>query len=94
MKTVSKLSQIRKLMYDGMLGGVDMVSVKKTGEIVFRREYYYRLNNSAQKFSDNVSERLKAAGIEFTVVQIGDHWAPFRAGASTAKSSHFYMIIK
>lgn len=94
MKTVSKLSQIRKLFNDGMLGCVDTVSAKKTGEIVFRRGYFYRCNNSPEKFLERVAYHLKAGGIELTVVEIGDHWAPFRGGASMAKSSHFYVVIK
>jgi hypothetical protein len=94
MKTQSKLSQIRNLFKDGMLGGVDMVSAKKTGEIVLRRGYFYRMNMTPKILLERVTQTLQTAGIEFTVVEIGDHWFPFRGGDSIARGSHFFVVIK
>jgi hypothetical protein len=94
MKTSSKLSQVRKLFNDGMLGGVDMVSAKKTGEIVFRRGYFYTLGMTSETFLSRVTLALQTAGIEFTVVEIGNHWAPFRGGYSIARGSHFFVVIR
>jgi hypothetical protein len=94
MQTKSKLSQIRALQRDGKFGNVDSISAKKNGEIVFRRGYFYRDGMAEGKFMDSIDHQLKDAGIEFTMVDWGDHWAPFNGGATLARSSHFFVVIK
>ena len=48
----------------------------------------------AQKFEGVVLATLNAAGLQPTIVRSGEVWAPFRGGASVARSSHWYVIVK
>ena len=82
------LKQIKEIV------SADQISRQKGGSIVFRDEYFYRHGRTAEGFRDKVSAALNTAGINHRVEDCGDHWAPFRGGASTAKSSHFYVRVK
>ena len=63
---------------------------KKDGIITIRHEFYYRFGQSAQTYIDIVKQIFPQAEI----VDSGEHWAPFRGGASTANSSHWYVKFK
>ena len=71
----------------------DTVGTNKAGNIVARHGYFYRHGNDEEKFANRISESLKSAGIEHEVVDKGDHWAPFRGGASVAQGSHFTLKL-
>lgn len=95
MKTKSKFSEIQALKRDGIaFQGVDSITLRRNGEIVFRKGYFYRNGMTEGKFMDSVDFMLKNAGIDHTIVDYGDHWAAFNGGASLANSSHFYVVIK
>lgn len=85
---------IRALYRDGRIGGFDTVSAKKNGDIVFRKGYFYRNGVDEVKFRDIVSNGLRSYGIDFEVVDYGDHWAPFKGGKGVPQNSHFYVVIK
>lgn len=87
MTTMTTMKQIRECFH------ADQISRKKDGSIVFRDEYFYRHGRTPEGFRDRVCAALNKAGINHRVEEFGDHWAPFRGGASTAKSSHFYVRI-
>lgn len=72
---------------------VDTIGKTKSGAVVVRRGFFYRNGMSSEKFSARVAELLKAAGLEFTVVREGEHYAPFRGGASVATQSHWYVEL-
>ena len=74
-----------------LCGTYDTVSRNKDGNIVIRRGYFYRNGMDGQKFGERIMEKLGGA---VTLVECGDHWAPFRGGASVARSSHFYAVVK
>ena len=65
----------------------------RAGDFVVRRGFYYRNGGTAERFRDQVAAQLESAGIKFTVVNCGEHWAPFRGGASTRNSSHWYVTV-
>jgi len=71
------------------LGIADTVS-KKQGIYTLRREFFYRNGMDADKFAANIKRALP--GIE--ILSFGEHWAPFRGGASTANSSHWWVKFK
>lgn len=87
MLTVSKLKTATDIL-------ADSVGKKKDGTFVIRRGYFYRNGMDAFKFRDSVVRKLASAGIEAEVVDFGDHWAPFNGGATVARSSHFYVVVR
>lgn len=72
----------------------DTVGKKKDGSFVIRRGYFYRQGLDSEKFKNAVLKALKDHGFEAQAVEHGDHWAPFKGGASLAQSSHFYVVIR
>ena len=80
-----------KEVKDLLFGTCDTVGRNKDGNIVIRRGYFYRNGMDSQKFAARVMEKL---GDAVTLVECGDHWAPFRGGASVARGSHFYAVVK
>lgn len=77
------------------IGIADSVGKKKDGTFVVRRGYFYRNGMDGQKFRDAIVKSLSLHGLgDVEVVDYGDHWAPFRGGASVAQSSHFYVTIR
>lgn len=84
-----KLSEIKKITR------ADSAGKCKDGTIKLRRGYFYKHGMTAEKYKNSVIERLFEAGADsIHVADFGDHWAPFRGGASVAQNSHFYVNIK
>ncbi len=65
-----------------------------SGHFVFRRGYFYRHGIDQHKFAKRISFELSELGIDHKIVDCGDHWAPFRGGASIAQSSHFWVQVE
>jgi hypothetical protein len=65
----------------------------RAGNFVVRRGFYFRNGGTAESFCESVIDQLESAGIKFTVVNFGEHWAPLRGGASTRNSSHWYVTV-
>lgn len=72
----------------------DSVGKDKTGHHVFRQEFFYRHGGTSQNFANHVSNELTKAGVPHDVVDHGEHWAPFRGGASVKSSSHWWAKVK
>ncbi len=64
----------------------DDVVVKK-GVYKARKGFYYRMNGTAESFR----ERVKATIPEATIINYGEHWMPFRGGASLGNQSHWWV---
>ena len=77
-----------------VLGIADTVGKKKDGSFVVRRGYFYRNGLDGDKFKASVLVALKQHGFTAEAIDWGDHWAPFKGGASLAQSSHFYVVIR
>ena len=75
-----KSDEIRKLL------GMDTIS-KKGNIYTVRKEFFYRHGMDALSIAGKVKEKLPDA----TIVDYGEHWAPFRGGASVAQSSHWWV---
>ena len=65
---------------------MDTIS-KKNGIITVRHGYYYRHGKTAETYENRVKEKFPNA----TILDSGDHWAPFRGGQSVAQGSHFFV---
>jgi hypothetical protein len=87
----SLLTQIRENVI-----GID--SLSKRGDVFTARlGYFYTHGKNAEDFATSVQERVQnylGIGSKVKIVDSGDHWAPFRGGASTAKSSHWWVRFK
>ena len=88
------MASILKTLKDNIIGA-DTIGRKRdgSGNYLFRREYFYRHGMDSDIYADNISKQLTDIGINHAVVKSGDHWAPFRGGASTAQSSHFWVEV-
>ena len=77
------------------LVGADSVGKKRdgSGNFVIRRGYFYTGGMDADKFAESISKQMNEMNINHTVVGQGDHWAPFKGGASIAKQSHFWVEV-
>lgn len=72
----------------------DTIGVKKDGNIVVRRGYYYRSKQmSSTKLADSIVRLITATGIALRVVDHGEQWKAFRGGASIANQSHFWVEL-
>lgn len=74
--------------------GFSSVGVKKDGSIIVRKEYFYRSGRDEHQMCATVEAVLKTNNIDATIIDKGDHWAPFRGSASVAQSSHFWVNFK
>lgn len=67
---------------------LSMDSISKKGDVItVRRGFYYRMGKTAQMYVNHVLEKYP----DVHIIDSGEHWAPFRGGASVANSSHFYV---
>jgi hypothetical protein len=82
------IAQIRESVH-----GVDMISRKRNGNILFRKGYFYRFNQNEESLANSIIEQLTTVGLKARVVDSGDHWAPFKGSAPVAKQSHFYVEL-
>jgi len=89
MKTKSSMSIVRDALSPGR-----NIGRKANGNIVVRRGYFYTNGCTAEKFCENVAVELDHAGVKYSIVGHGDHWAPFRGGASVANSSHWWVELR
>lgn len=62
----------------------------RSGIFTARWGYFYRHGRSASRYEDQIREVFPSAEI----IDSGDHWAPFKGGASIHNSSHFYVKFK
>ena len=72
---------------------VDSIGKNKAGAIVVRRGFFYRNGMSSEKFTYFIDSKLREAGLSFKIVRDGEHYAPFRGGATVAQSSHWYVEL-
>lgn len=72
--------------------GFDHVS-KSKGVYKVYRGYFYRVGMDEYKVLAEADARLTKAGIAHTMLDCGDHWAPFRGGDSIQKGSHFWATF-
>jgi len=68
----------------------DQISMNKAGNMVARREFYYRHGTSSGSFANDVLNQLKRVVPDAKLVNHGEIYKPFRGGASTANSSHWW----
>ena len=73
--------------------GADTVGKKKNGNIIARREFFYRHGGTAESFAEKISSMLTEAGVNYIIVDKGEHWTAFRGGASVANQSHWWVEI-
>jgi hypothetical protein len=66
--------------------GTEHVS-KSKGAFIIRKSYFYRFGYDSSKLAEFVKSKIPNA----TIIDHGDHWAPFRGGDSVAKGSHFWV---
>lgn len=79
-KTAPTLKEVKDKLY------ADSYS-KKDGVFTVRHEFFYTHGRTAEQFRDEVLKAFPAA----TIVDFGEVWKPFRGGASTANSSHWFV---
>ena len=72
---------------------VDSVGRNRAGNVVVRYGYFYRNGLEANAFAQHIEDQLIELGRDVRVVAFGDHWAPFKGGASVAKQSHFWVEL-
>ena len=60
---------------------------KRQGIYTARDEYFYRHGKTEQ----DLVNKIKAVFPNANIIEAGDHWAPFRGGASVARSSHWFV---
>jgi hypothetical protein len=60
---------------------------KKAGVYTARWGYYWGITKPSDPYADRVKERIPNA----TILEHGNHFAPFRGGAPVGKQSHFWV---
>lgn len=71
----------------------DAVGVSK-GHVIARRGFFYSHGQTSERHAKGISDALTLAGVKHTVVEHGQHDAPFRGGSSIAQGSHFWVKLK
>ena len=69
----------------------DSVGRNARGDIVVRKQFFYRSGRSEETWKNDVS---RAVGNNFRVVNYGEHNAPFSGRASAANSNHWYVELR
>jgi|GEM_PF-5561629 len=64
----------------------DTVS-KREGVFTARRGFFYTGGKSSEDFRRALTNAIPEA----RVIDCGEHWAPFKGGASVAKQSHWWV---
>lgn len=93
-KQVSAATRIKNAYENGDLMGADHVAKSSDGTFIFRRTYFYSHGGSSEKFAAKVDNMLTAIGIAHEIVDHGDHYAPFRGGASIKTSQHWWVKVR
>lgn len=75
--------------------GADNVShSKKDDTWTFRREFFYTNGYTSDKYADKIAASLLQIPGHKSIVDHGEVWKPFRGGASTRASSHWYVTVR
>ena len=72
----------------------DSCAMKQNGNVIVRRTFFYRHGVDAAMFRDHVVGCLSKAYVNATVVDFGEHWAPFNGGARISRGSHWWVELK
>jgi hypothetical protein len=83
-----------KAVKEAITHSADSISRKRNGNIIIRKTFYYRHGTTADSFLGNIEAKLQNAGIDYTVVDYGEVWKPFKGGSTIANSSHWFVEIK
>jgi hypothetical protein len=73
---------------------VDSCASKQNGNVIVRRTFFYRHGVDAAMFRDHVVGCLTKADVKATVIDFGEHWAPFNGGARISRDSHWWVELK
>jgi hypothetical protein len=60
---------------------------KRNGIFTARKAYFYTYGQTEQDAVNVIKIRIPSAKI----IDTGDHWRPFKGGASIASQSHWYV---
>lgn len=71
----------------------DIQYSKKNECWTFRQEFFYTNGYTSEKWAANISDQLMKLGFGVLVLDHGEVWKPFRGGASTRTSSHWYVTV-
>ena len=94
---IQNLSESVKIVKNALeANGVypDAIGKNKDGHIVVRDSFFYKSGRTSEGHAYKVKKALDAAGLAHSIVDRGEHNAPFRGGASVAQGSHFYTHVK
>lgn len=83
---------IKKVIKKHLAGGT--VGVNKAGNIVVRQGYFYTHGKTHDDLAKTVNTVLDYYRSTATIVDKGTVWKPFRGGATTANSSHWFVEVK
>jgi len=61
--------------------------LKKNGVFTARCGYFWGFLESGEKFAESIKQQLPSA----TLLEVGNHHAPFKGGAPITKQSHFWV---
>lgn len=67
----------------------DQITAHKNGTFTARDEFFYTHGRTEQDLIDKVL----AAFPQATILSSGEIWKPFRGGASTQQSSHWFVTF-
>jgi len=88
MKKKSLMSQLKELCV------ADTVGKRRDGSIILRKGFFYRHGCTAEMYGQGVLTACERIGVKVQLLEVGEHYAAFRGGASVANSSHWYVVIK
>lgn len=86
---MNKLLKLKKSDFSDRGIFIHTLSKNKEGNYVARRQFYYTKGKTSLDFANEIS---LFPGIE--ILDQGEVYKPFKGGASTANSSHWYVIFK
>ena len=85
--------EIKRLISDNL--HPDTATTKHGGNLLFRWEFFYRHGQTPKGYVMKINTLLESHGItDVKIIDDGEVWKPFNGGASTARSSHFYVEIE
>ncbi len=72
----------------------DSVGMKRNGNIVIRRGYFYTHGMTSDKIALGIIQTLRSAGFLTSLIDSGDQFKAFNGGHSVAQGSHWWAEVK
>lgn len=92
--TAQKKKKMTVSLLRSIITGVDDATSHGDRQFTVRRGFYYKSGKTVEHFEKEIVSQLEKEGYSVTVIDSGEIEKPFKGGASTKNSSHWWIKLK